>query len=49
MSDVYITGQLANGGTVTGHSMTMMEPPEPNNDEGTMECKWIGPVNEAVA
>ena len=41
-TNVQLVAQRANGKTVTGHSMTMMEPPAPKNESAEFECKWIG-------
>jgi hypothetical protein len=56
VADYYNTGgrqiivQLANGKTVTGSSMTMMEPPVIKNDDATYPTKWIGvSVVESIA
>ena len=40
--NVQLVAQAANGKTVTGHSMTMMEPPAPKNESAEYECTWIG-------
>ena len=41
-TNVQLVAELANGKTVTGHSMSMMEPPAPKNETAEFECKWIG-------
>jgi hypothetical protein len=46
VADYYVAGafqvvvNLANGKIVTGHSMMMMEPPVPKNDDATYTTRW---------
>ena len=42
IGDRQIIVVLANGKVVTGHTMTMMEPPVIKNDDATYTTKWTG-------
>ena len=42
LTNIQCVAELANGGTVTGHSMTMMDQPEVNADEASFKIKFLG-------
>lgn len=43
LTNVLIVARLANGITVTGHSMTQMDAVPVKNDDATFAMKYIGP------
>ena len=48
MTNVTITCELANGKTIVGRNMWLIESPTVNTEDGTMDVKWEGPSVEEV-
>lgn len=40
--NIQVVAQLANGKTVTGHSMTIMDAPAVKNEDATFDTKFVG-------